>query len=637
MAQSKRDDSNYNSSTSITGRFLGAMSMRNKLFTVSISVTIISIILASSLMLVAIWKRSHNVLLQNITSHADMLAENSAAALTFMDQNDAGKLLDALKAVKSIQLAAIYTDKGKVLAVYKKDKKVKIPKHLPVQSVSKYYKNELIVVKKVITDNRTIGYVYINSDLSLITTAFKIVLTTLLITIALVFIVTLLFTTWLQSYVTAPISRLAHVANRIKTEKDFTLRMPRETMDEVGLLADTMNNTLEAIARSEQNYREIFNGIQDAIFVQEPNTGKVLDVNNAALKMYNCTREDILDTTIGFLSSQNPEYTEDTAFEKIQTAKKVGFNVFEWQAKKLTGELFWAEVNLRFSTIGAEGRVLAVVRDISERKRSQEVLVQSEKMMSVGGLAAGIAHEINNPLAGIVQSASVLHSRLTKNDMPANIKAAQELGISMDVISAFMEKRNILNLIENIDQSGKRAAGIVSNMLGFARKSSDESISEDLSDLLDRTVSLAGADYNLKKKYDFKQIKIIREYDHELPKVNCQPSKLQQVFFNILKNGAEAMSDVADKDKYSPQFILRLSHDKNSKSVKIEIEDNGPGMDESISSHIFEPFYTTKDVGNGTGLGLSVSYFIITDNHNGKMHIETSKGHGAKFVITLPI
>ena len=282
-------------------------------------------------------------------------------------------------------------------------------------------------------------------------------------------------------------------------------------------------------------------------------------------------------------------------------------------------------------TNGVEGAVIRV-DDVTERVRLEEMMIQNEKMLSVGGLAAGMAHEINNPLAGILQNASVLINRLS-GDLPANHKAAEAAGTTMAAIDQYLKLRKLPDMLENIRTSGSLAATIVKNMLSFARKSESVVSTQELGPLLDQTLDLLKTDYNMKKHYDFKHIQIIREYDQIAGPVPCEASKLQQVFMNILKNGAEAMADV-DHPPVAPAFILRV-RDKHD-WVQVEIEDNGPGMDEKTRRRIFEPFFTTKPVGKGTGLGLSVSYFIITEDHKGEMHVHTTEGGGTCFVIRLP-
>ncbi|MCP4690819.1 MAG: histidine kinase, partial [Desulfobacterales bacterium] len=254
---------------------------------------------------------------------------------------------------------------------------------------------------------------------------------------------------------------------------------------------------------------------------------------------------------------------------------------------------------------GVEGAVIRV-DDVTEKARMEETLIQSEKMLSIGGLAAGMAHEINNPLSGILQNMQVIKNRVSPG-LRKNSRVAEECGVSVEDVAAYLEKRGVLNMMETVADSGRRAARIVSNMLSFSRKSEADYAPRNMATLLDQCIELAGNDYDLKKKHDFRIVEIKREYDPAAPEAPCEGPEIQQVFLNILKNGAQAMSEAETPD---PRFICRISPDRGM--VRVEIEDNGPGMDEDALERVFEPFYTTKPVGVGTGLGLSVSYFIIT-------------------------
>ena len=292
---------------------------------------------------------------------------------------------------------------------------------------------------------------------------------------------------------------------------------------------------------------------------------------------------------------------------------------------------------------GVEGAVIRI-DDVTERLLIEKMMIQTEKMLSVGGLAAGMAHEINNPLGGIMQTSEVMTQRLA-GDLPANKQAAEEVGVELAAIHAYMEKRSIPRMLEAIRDAGRRAAAIVDNMLGFARMEDDTVFPCDIETLLEQTIQLSGTDYDLKKHYDFKQIEIVREYEEGVPTVICSPQKLQQVFLNILKNGAQAMQEMDDKadkemssaTRQKARFVLRLLHETKTDMVRIEIADNGPGMDETTRKRVFEPFFTTKPVGVGTGLGLSVSYFIITESLGGTMSVESEPGAGSTFIIRLPL
>jgi PAS domain S-box-containing protein len=282
---------------------------------------------------------------------------------------------------------------------------------------------------------------------------------------------------------------------------------------------------------------------------------------------------------------------------------------------------------------GVQGAVIRV-DDITSRVRIEEMMVQTEKMMSVGGLAAGMAHEINNPLGGIMIGAQNLQRRLSA-DLPKNLEAAAECGIDMESLKRYMEGRDIYGILQGILSMGERASKIVSNMLRFSRKSDSGKVAVMMNEIVENTLELAANDYDLKKRYDFRQINIVREYDSGLPEIYCSPTEIQQVILNLLKNAAQAMFSKEYTEGESPLITIRIILEGGF--MVIEIEDNGPGMDEHTKKRVFEPFFTTKEVGSGTGLGLSVSYFIITDTHRGSMDLRSSPGDGSAFIIKLPL
>ncbi len=281
-----------------------------------------------------------------------------------------------------------------------------------------------------------------------------------------------------------------------------------------------------------------------------------------------------------------------------------------------------------------EGAVIRV-DDKTEQRKFEEMMIQNEKMLSVGGLAAGMAHEINNPLSAMVQNAQVALQRLSAENS-ANLKAAEKTGVSLKNLQAYIQEREIPEQLSMIREAGKRAKEIVINMLNFAHRGDAGRSSHDLKTLLDRTVELASIEFNLKKNKDFKKIYIKKEYEHDIPVVPCEAGKIRQVLLNILRNGAAAMYEKGEtlREKYTPQFTFRLSREGDM--ARIEIEDNGPGIPEKIKSRIFEPFFTTKAVGEGTGLGLSIAYFIINEEHNGTMEVQSNEGEGTTFIIKLP-
>lgn len=361
--------------------------------------------------------------------------------------------------------------------------------------------------------------------------------------------------------------------------------------------------------------------------------GNVTQLNSEAKKIANVSPSEALGRSLEqvfpFLASELERVRE------AMTSHRVCADLRQpWEEN---GDVCYRDVTV-YPLMG-DGTEGAVIRldDATEKVRFEEMLIQSEKMLSVGGLAAGMAHEINNPLAGMMQTAEVMSDRLTDHELPANQRVAEEVGISMEALCAYMETRGIPRMLKNIKQSGSRAKEIVQNMLSFARKSQGEFSTYHLPGLLDQTIELARTDYDLKKEYDFRRIKILREYEDDLPEVPLESGKIQQVLLNILRNGAEAMQDENKwKDGDAPSFTLRLINEKSTNMVRIEIQDNGPGMDEATRKRVFEPFFTTKPTDRGTGLGLSVSYFIITENHKGEMSVTSKPDEGTTFIIKLP-
>lgn len=277
----------------------------------------------------------------------------------------------------------------------------------------------------------------------------------------------------------------------------------------------------------------------------------------------------------------------------------------------------------------------AVIRidDVTEKVRMEDMMLQSEKMLSVGGLAAGMAHEINNPLAGIMQNLQVARSRLTTR-LNKNEILASELGIDLNNLAIYLEKRHINQMFDAVEESARKAAGLVKNMLSFSRKSDSVFTSTDIIELLDNTLELVSNDYDLKSNYDFRKISVIKQYEDNLPLIPCEQQNIQQVFFNLLKNGAHALYQKEYIDD-GPQILISVKHDESN--IYISIEDNGPGIKEELVKRIFEPFFTTKPVGVGTGLGLSISYFIINQQHNGTIEVNSVPGEGTRFMIKLPL
>ncbi len=281
------------------------------------------------------------------------------------------------------------------------------------------------------------------------------------------------------------------------------------------------------------------------------------------------------------------------------------------------------------------GLARAVVRvdDVTERARLEEAAVQGEKMLSLGGLAAGMAHELNNPLGIIVQSAQNALRR-TQDGIPANERAAGRHGVELAQVRAYLEGRGIVRALEAIREAGARAADIVARMLAFSRPSASRRTPEDTAGLLEEAVALAASEFGQDGRGGFHGVLVLREYTPGLPPVPVVRTEIVQVLLNLLRNAAQALLDGGPRS-HPARIVLRTGPAPGG--VRIEVQDNGPGLDPAMRTRVFEPFFTTKAPGRGTGLGLSVSYFIVTRNHRGAFTARNAPDGGASFTITLPL
>ncbi len=410
----------------------------------------------------------------------------------------------------------------------------------------------------------------------------------------------------------------------------------------VGLLRHKVRQKTELLREELRERRRIEQNLQEvqlylasiinsmpSVIIGVDKACRINQWNLEAEKVYGIKREDVLEKA---LAEVVPNLTGE--LERVRNALKTGVKVVDPQVRR------YVDKRVRYENItiyplnepGVEGAVIRI-DDITDRMNFEQMVMQNEKMLSVGGLAAGMAHEINNPLAIILGNVQNI-TRQTAPGLETNDLIAKECGTSMDVIHSYMEKRGVSRKIESIFEAGVRSAKIVSNMLSFSRKSDKIKGCHSLPELLDMTVDLVSSSYSLKEKYDFKQIEIVREFEAGVPDVWCESNEIQQVFLNLIRNGAEALQ-AKSYESGGPRMVLRAKH--AGELVRVEIEDNGPGMEESVSKRIFEPFYTTKEVGKGTGLGLSVSYFIVTEHHGGTMEVDSMPGEWTRFIIQLPI
>ena len=289
------------------------------------------------------------------------------------------------------------------------------------------------------------------------------------------------------------------------------------------------------------------------------------------------------------------------------------------------------DIEFRGSLVGED--VMVLFADITERLRTEEALVQTEKMMSLGGMASGMAHEINNPLGGILQGVQNVIRRFSPG-LPANKRAADKAGLDLKALGTYLDERKISSMLQGIKASGERAAEVVSAMLTFSNTSDSRRAPCSLEALIDKAIEMAGTEYNLTRRYDFRNISIKRNFAKGMPLVPCTETEIVQVFLNILRNAAQAMCG-NDPQNTPPRLSIVIR--RNGNHAVVRFTDNGAGMPSNVAKRIFEPFFTTREPGEGTGLGLSVSYFIITRNHGGSIAVRSEPGEGTTISIRLPI
>ena len=280
-------------------------------------------------------------------------------------------------------------------------------------------------------------------------------------------------------------------------------------------------------------------------------------------------------------------------------------------------------------------KVLLSVTDVTALKKSQDLLLNSEKMLTLASLSSGLVHEINNPLGVILQGIQNTRRRLSRELAP-NLEAATNLGLDFDKLEQYLNERSIPKYLEGIEKAGERAAKIIQNMLSFSHQGPSLKTPVDLHVLIDNALELANNDYNLQQNYDFRHILVERHFAPHLPPCPCHPLEIEQALLNLFKNAAQAMYE-HQSEKSPPRLLISTSLSPDSQNILMSIEDNGPGILPENQKHLFEPFFTTKPVGKGTGLGLSVAFFILTEKHRGTLSVSSQLGKGSIFTLTLPL
>jgi PAS domain S-box-containing protein len=403
--------------------------------------------------------------------------------------------------------------------------------------------------------------------------------------------------------------------------------------DVLAQMGRTVEQQMQELRAAEEKYRRIFETVRVGIF-RTAADGTIVDVNPAWLAFLGYeSKEDLL----AHVSRTSELYADPADREAIlEQLRRHGRIVRrEVRLRRKDGGLVWgsATADAVYDAGGRLALIEGLVDDVTENKRMQELMIQTEKMMSVGGLAAGMAHELNNPLGIVLQSLENLERRLSPT-LPANRPAAQEARVDLDAVGRYMASREIPGYLAAIREAAERAAGIIRTMLEFSRAGESAPGPCSLPDIVETALELAAKDYDLRRKYDFRAVRIVRDLDGSIPLVSCTAGEIVQVVLNIVKNAAEALAESRDPAR---DPTITISARPDGAFAQLSIRDNGPGMDELTRRRVFEPYFSTKGPGEGTGLGLSVAYFIVTQRTGGTISVESTRGQGAEFVIWLPV
>lgn len=350
---------------------------------------------------------------------------------------------------------------------------------------------------------------------------------------------------------------------------------------------------------------------------------KIFQFNRAAEMLSNIKNINAMGKEIGDIFPNN-----DAVIQRILHAVE-GLELYEETKVEfvILGEL--RIVNIAVFPIDFELSMGVIVRidDVTDQANLDKLIMQTEKMITVGGLAAGMAHEINNPLASTIQSIQNIERRLDPN-RSRNQDIAAKVGISCEQINEYFKLQKIDVFLEGIKNGSNRAASVLETMLSFIVKSDRVKTNLNLKDLLYGVVELVSNDYSLNCCYNLEKIDFEIDLDPEAEYIYGIKNELEQVFLNIIKNSVQAMY-TANSIKLKITIKARII----GGYLQICFCDSGPGIDPDISEKIFEPFFTTKTTWQGTGLGLAVAYYIVKENHDGRMRVDTEYKNGTKFVL----
>lgn len=380
----------------------------------------------------------------------------------------------------------------------------------------------------------------------------------------------------------------------------------------------------QALQVSESNYRSIFNSVNDAIFVHDIEAAKILHTNEKASEMFGYTKEQLLKLTVTDLSLGEHPYTQEEAQRLVRKTAEEGPQLVEWIVKQKNGQLFWAEVSLRVAVIEGENRVLAILRDITERKEAEQATYNLNKELEaknkeLESILYAVSHDLKSPLVNIQgfgyelsQSYDLIRSALTSKGKAAEMEKGVDIALNED----------IPNALDFILTSSIKMDSLLSGLLDYCR------LGTAAMDLRTIDMNTMMTDVSENIEYQIKETKA--EVDIEpLPSCPGDPSQINRVFTNLVTNALKFL------DESRPGQIRICGRSQDDQSIYC-VEDNGIGIAPEHQEEIFEIFYQLEpEKRKGDGLGLTIVKRII-DRHNGRIWVESEKGKGSKIFVSLP-
>jgi histidine kinase len=369
----------------------------------------------------------------------------------------------------------------------------------------------------------------------------------------------------------------------------------------------TRRRRLEVDLQSSENkYHAIFSNIPNPVFVLEVETLQIMDCNQSVTSVYGFGVQEMIGRS--FMTLFQPDEQDHYAF-KIATCSVIN------QARHLdrNGKTLFVNIRISLSEYGGQKVLLVTTSDITKRLEAEQQLIQASKMATLGEMATGVAHELNQPLSVIKTVSSFFMKKL----------GAAET-IATDILSTMLTK---------VDSNVDRATRIINHMRQFARKSDKEMVSIQLNEVLKSAFEI------FSQQLKVRGIQVVWEIQESLPRIQADPSRLEQVFINLLLNARDAIaSEWGDQPPphENDEKTICLWTGTDDKQVVCRVCDTGTGIPDNIVEKIFEPFFTTKEVGKGTGLGLSISYGIVKEC-GGSIEAVPNQPHGTCFILRFPL